>query len=88
MDSTLAQQVNSTVQITEGFVLLPGVAEQPLTEWSLEVAGGRADDALVHLRSVNGVYLGYLTLGWFRQNTTLSLMERAAREVLEDDDNE
>lgn len=85
---TPTRQVRETVELTEGLVFLPGVAEQPLTDWAQAVTcpGGRDDDAIVHLTAHSGAHLGYLTLGWFRRNTTLSLMEIAASAVREEEE--
>lgn len=57
---------------------LPGGVEIQLGDWSQEVDGGRADDAILYLTDRSGKRcFGTLTLGWFREHTTFDLWERA-----------
>jgi hypothetical protein len=54
---------------------LPGTAH-PLIEFAVSIPEGRADDCIVHLGDSCGKYLGYVTIGWLREHTDLSLYEQ------------
>ncbi len=66
-------------------VALPGALETSLAEWAVG-ADGRADDAMVYLTTADKKHVGYLTLGWFRQHTTLADAERDLQEDEESQD--
>lgn len=72
-------------------VELPGIVELLLGEWaqSPTCIGGRADDALINLSTATGKPLGTLTLGWFREHTSVALVEEiilARRERADDEE--
>lgn len=60
-------------------VPLSGTVEGLLLDWALAptAPGPRADDAMIHLTTSDKRFVGTLTLGWFRRNTTYGALETA-----------
>lgn len=65
---------------------LPGGVESQIAEYAIEYPGGRADDVMFHLTTPDGRYMGYLTLGWLREHTSVGDCERALLAGEDDDD--
>lgn len=52
---------------------LPAAIETAIVNWAnpKTCPGGRADDAMIHLTTADKRFLGTLTLGWFREHTSV-----------------
>lgn len=59
---------------------LPGALEESIVDYANpEGIGPRADDLMIHLYAADKTYLGTLTLGWFRDHTSVADGEASLR---------
>lgn len=59
-----------------GILEIPAGIELQIVNYATAIPGGRADDTIIHLTAADKTYLGMLSLGWFREHTSVGYAER------------